>query len=147
MTINNYNNIGIAIIALIAVLDKSKELSISKICLIFPLLSHRELLQYLARKTTNIKSIEKLIIDRTSNFTNFNKRYYDSLPLTFNALQYLNDMDYINITIDNVSINKGFQYDKKMGKRANNIFKASENIALLLQEESAKLYLNLRVKL
>ena len=148
MTLNYYNNIGIGAVALGAVLNHSKELSITRSCLIFPLIAHKELLQHLCRKTTSIKSIEKLIVEKTSYFSNFNKRYYDSLVLTFNTLQYLNDTGYVQINEEQqVILVKPLEYDKKMGKRAGKIFDASKNIALLLQERTDKLYLNLRIEI
>jgi hypothetical protein len=147
MNLNYYNNLGIGVIALGAALNQSKELSISKVFLIFPLLSHQNLLQHLGRSTTKIRSIEKLIVEKTSCFSNFNKRYSDSLVLTFNSLQYLNDMGYLVIVKNNAVLSKPFEYNRKMGGRANKIFKASENIALLLKEKPEKLYLNLRVEL
>jgi hypothetical protein len=147
MNLSYYNNFSIGVVALGAVLSQSKELPISKLFLIFPLLSHKKLLQHLGSSTTRIGSIEKLIVDRTSCFSNFNKRYIDSLVLTINALQYLNDMGYVNVVNGSVTLAKPFEYDKKMGDRAYKIFNASENVALILKERSDKLYLNLRVEL
>ena len=147
MTPNLYNNIGMGIVALGAVLSQSKELPISKLFLIFPLLSHQKLLQHLARKTTVIKSIQNLIVEKTSFFANFNRRYNDSLVLTINAMQYLNDMEYVNIVDGKITLIQDFDYDEKMGKRANKIFNAAENISILLEERADKLYLNLRVEL
>lgn len=147
MNLSYYNNIGIGVVSLGAILNQSKELSISKIFLIFPFLSHQKLTQYLGRKTTNIKSSEKLIVEKSSFFSNFNKRYTDSLVTTVNALQYLNDMGYVKIYDEKVMLEKPFEYDKKMGSRAEKIFKASENIALILRENSDNLYLNLRVEI
>ena len=143
MNINYYNNFGVGVVAIGAVLNRSNALSISKVFLIFPLISHQKLLQYLARQTTSSKSIEKLISDQVSYFSNFNKRYIDSL----NSVQYLNDAGYIDISGGVVKLLKPFEYDSKMGKRANSIFKASENISKLLAETENKLYLNLRVEL
>ncbi|MCL1479669.1 DUF6521 family protein [Marinobacter sp. M3C] len=147
MNINYYNNFGIGVVAIGAVLSRSNALSISKVFLVFPLLSHQKLLQYLARQTTSVKSIEKLISDQVSYFSNFNKRYMDSLVMTMNSIQYLNDAGYIDISDGVVKLVKPFEYDSKMGKRANSIFKASDNIAKLLAETESKLYLNLRVEL
>jgi len=147
MNLSYYNNISIGIVSLGIVLNQSKELSISKIFLIFPLLSHQKLAQHLGRKTTKIKSSEKLIVEKTSFFSNFNKRYTDSLVVTINALQYLNDMGYVKIYDGKVILEKPFEYNKKMGNRANKIFNASGNIALILRENSNKLYLNLRVQI
>lgn len=71
----------------------------------------------------------------------------DSLVMTMNSIQYLNDAGYIDISDGVVKLVKPFEYDSKMGKRANSIFKASDNIAKLLAETESKLYLNLRVEL
>lgn len=147
MNMSYYNNFGMGIVALGAVLNQGKELSVSKLFLIFPLLSHQNLLQHLGRSTTKIRSIEKLIVEKTICFSNFNKRYMDSLVLTVNALQYLNDSGYVNVVKGNATLSKPFEYDKKMGARANKIFNASGNVALLLKEMPDKLYLNLRVEL
>lgn len=97
MNLSYYNNLSIGIVALGAVLTQSKELSLAKIFLIFPLLSHQKLLQHLGRSTTKIRTIEKLIVEKTTFFSNFNKRYVDSLVLTVNALQYLNDAGYVKV--------------------------------------------------
>ena len=147
MNLSYYNNFGMGVIALGAVLNQNEQLRLSKLFLIFPLLSHQKLLQHLGRRTTKIKSIEKLIVEKTNCFSNFNRRYRDSLVLTVNALQYLNDTGYVDVVNGSVTLAKPFEYNKKMGSRANKIFKASENIALLLKERSDKLYLNLRVEL
>ena len=144
---SHYNNIGIGVLALVAVLNHSRELSVSKLCLVFPLLSHQELLRHLSRKTTQIKSIEKLIVEKTTCFANFNKRYYDSLCLTLNAIQYLNDAGYVIVERNHVTLLNPLLYDRRMGKRAEKVFRASENVALLLQERSDKLYLNFRAEL
>lgn len=147
MNLSYYNNIGIGIVALGSVINQRKKLPISKLFLIFPLISHQKLLHHLGRNTTKIKSIEKLIVEKTSYFSNYNKRYKDSLALTVNALQYLNDAGYVDVMDGTVILAKPFEYHKKMGTRANKIFNASENISLLLKERTDKLYLNLRVEL
>jgi hypothetical protein len=147
MNINYYNNLGIGIISISAVLNRCKELPLSKLCLALPFFSHRETLLYLSRETTQIKSIEKLIADKTSYFSNFNKRYYDSLCLTFNAIQYLHEVGNIYIKANKIVLIKTLEYENQMGTRANRIFKASKNIAILLNENTSKLYLNLRVVL
>ena len=86
-------------------------------------------------------------MEETASFANFNKRYFDSLVLTVNALQYLTDTKYLYFDNGIVTLAKPFEYNKKMGSRANKIFKASANTARLLNERTDKLYLNLRVEL
>ena len=147
MNINIFNNFGVGAIAIVSVLNHSHSLSLAKLTLIFPLISHEELLSYLSNGKVNIKSLDKLLIDKTPHFSNFNKRYYDSLPTTFNSLQYLVDLGYITVSRDSVNLVKTLVYAKEMGGRANKIFKSSENIASILKEKSDKLYLNLRIEL
>ena len=117
MNINYYNNFGVGVVAIGSVLNKSRSMSISKIFLIFPLLSHQKLLQHFSRKTTQVKSIENLISDKISYFSNFSKRYMDSLVVTANSIQYLNDAGYVEISDGIVKLCKPFEYDTKMGKQ------------------------------
>ena len=105
------------------------------------------MLSYLSRKSTKINSFDKLVIEKTSFFSNFNKRYYDSLSITINALQYLNDQGYIEFKDNEVHMIKPMGYSKEMGTRTNKIFLASKNINVILDELVEKLYLNLRIEL
>ena len=147
MKINYYNNLGVGIISLGFVLNEAKSLPLSKLFLILPFVTHSELSTYLARPSTKIQSIEKLIVDKTDCFSNFNKRYYDTLTLTVEASEYLYDLDYIKIQNGSVTLLKDFEYDKNMGKRAEKIHKTSINIANILKDRADNLYLNLRIEL
>lgn len=143
----DYNNIGIGAIAIGSVLNNSNELSVTKMTLILPFITHTECLYYLARKNTQIRSIEKLIAEKMSYFSNFNARYYDSLCLSFSSIQYLTDMGYAYLKEGVLFKLKPIEYDKKMGTRAKKIFLASDNISVLLSENDINLFLNLRVEL
>ena len=147
MSLSLYNNFGIGVLAITAVLNECHSLPMSKITLIFPLINHQEMLNYLSRKSTNVKSLDKLIVEKTVFFSNFNKRYYDSLSTTINALQYLFDQGYIEFKNNEVCLIKPMEYSKKMGDRSNKIFLASKNISLIFNEMVEKLYLNLRIEL
>lgn len=147
MNLENYNNIGITSIAINSVLSLSKELSIPKALLIMPLFTSKDLTSHLSRKTTGIKSIEKLISEKTPLFSNFNKRYYDSLVNSINAIQLLIETNQISIIDGKLIANKSFQYMKSMGTRAEKINSASPNVSKLLNENTEKLYLNLRIEL
>lgn len=142
-----YNNFGIGVIALNSVLSHTENCSIAKSTLIYPLISHQELLNHLSRKSTKISSIEKLIISKPNCFSNFNKRYYDSLRHSFNALQYMSDLNIIHILNNKLAIKSKLEYDSSMGERAEKIFNASENISKLLSASDELLFLNLRVQL
>ena len=147
MNLENYNNIGITSIAINSILSLSKELSISKVLLIMPLFTSKDLTSHLSRKTTEIKSIEKLISEKTPLFSNFNKRYYDSLANSINAIQLLIETNQISLIDGNLIKGQSFQYAKSMGKRAGEINTASQNVSKLLNESTEKLYLNLRIEL
>ncbi|MCB0538755.1 MAG: hypothetical protein KDE33_14665 [Bacteroidetes bacterium] len=147
MKVEYYNNLGIGIISIGFVLNHIERVSVSKATLILPFISHNELLSYLGRKTTQIRSIEKLIVNRSPSFSNFNKRFFSSLVLTFNSLQYLNDMGYIRIENGDIIKLKNISYHNKMGKRAEKIEKASSNIANILHESTINLFLNLRIEI
>jgi hypothetical protein len=147
MNLENYNNIGITSIAINSVLSLSEELPLSKVLLIMPFFTSKALTSHLSRKTTEIKSIEKLISEKTPLFSNFNKRYYDSLTNSLNAIQLMIETKQISITNGKLKNNQSFQYDKAMGKRAGKINTASQNVSKLLKENTEKLYLNLRIEL
>jgi hypothetical protein len=143
----DYNNIGIGAIAIGSVLNNSNELSVAKMTLILPFITHTECLYYLARASTHVKSIEKLIAEKTSYFSNFNARYYDSLCLSFSSIQYLTDMGYAHLKEGVLFKIRPIEYDKKMGIRANKIFLAANNVSAILSENDINLFLNLRVEL
>lgn len=143
----DYNNIGIGTIAIGSVLNNCNRLSVAKMTLILPFIMHTECLYYLARASTHVKSIEKLIAERTSYFANFNARYYDSLCLSFSSIQYLTDMGYAKLKDGELIKLKDLDYDRKMGTRANKIFQAANNVSTILSENHINLFLNLRVDL
>lgn len=143
----DYNNIGVGALAIGSVLSISTELSLAKTTLILPFITHTESLDYLARATTLVKSIEKLIAERTSYFSNYNARYFDSLCLSFSSIQYLTEMGYAQLKGDILLNIKPLEYDTKMGNRAKKIFQAANNISAILSENDKILYLNLRVQL
>jgi hypothetical protein len=143
----DFNNIGIGALAIGSVLSINTELSLAKTTLILPFITHTECLYYLARATTLANSIEKLIAERTSYFSNFNARYYDSLCLSFSSIQYLTEMGYAQHQGDLLLKIKSLEYNTKMGTRAKKIFQAANNVSALLSENDKKLYLNLRVEL
>lgn len=142
-----YNNIGIEAVTIMLVVQQTSSIPISKVFLILPIVTHRELLNYLSKKNARIQGMEKLIIDKTSCFSNFNKRFYDNLCSTINAIQFLNEIGVIKIDDGIMSVKSIIPYDISMGKRAEKVNKASSNIAKVLSDSVEKLYLNLRIEL
>lgn len=141
----SYQKLGVCSIAILSVLNHFKSLPISKIVLIMPFVTNKALLRYLSHGSSNVQSIEKLIIEKAFWFSNFNLRFYDSLTSTLNTIQFLNDLGFIFLEGQDLHIKEQIEYEKEMGNKAFQIFKASKNIANLLDEPLDVLYLNLRV--
>lgn len=148
MNLNQYNNVGIVAIEIASVLQQSeRNLTLSKALLISPIFSNKQLSLHLARKTTTVSSIERLMTEKTSLFSNFNGRFYDSLANSINAIQLLVDLKIISINQEEIELIQPLEYDSKMGKRVAKIYLASQNVASLLKNEASNLYLNLRIVL
>lgn len=141
-----YNNIGIGSVALATVMNEIKSLSISKALLVLPLIIHQPTLQLLANKRTSIKGSAALASNYPRLLTNFNQRYYSTLPLTLNSIQLLISLNYVEFN-NNLELKNLIYVDKEFGDRSIKISKAAPKIAELLQESEEELYLNFRVKL
>ena len=144
---DTYNNLGIGIVSIGFVINIMKSISLDKVFLIIPFFTHQELLTYLGKSNSDIKSIEQIISNKIGCFSNFNNRYFDTLVLSMNAIQYLIDMEYVELINGNLVLKKAMVFDNKMGARAEKIYKASNNVAKLLNDNSSNLYLNLRVEI
>ena len=142
-----YNNVGVCALAIMFILKHAPKLSISKVLLIMPFITHRQLLAYLSNGNSKIIGLEKLIIDKVPYFSNFNRRYYDSLCLTINSIQFLVEIGVVRLEKNMIVFDSDINYEPEMGKRMKKIEKASSNIALLLSENEIKSYLNLRIEL
>jgi hypothetical protein len=112
-----------------------------------PIISHKDLLLYLARKTTNIQSLEQILVTHQRCFANFNARFYDSLPASINAIQFLAEIGVVEVVDGEIMNIENLDYAPSMGKRAQKIYIASENIAEIIKSDTANIYTNLRINL
>ena len=142
-----YNNLGIASLSIAFIVSRAGSISLSKALLILPIITHKELLAYLSNSKTQIHGMERLIIEKIHCFSNFNKRYYDNLITSINAIQLLNEIELIQTRDHNLSAKSILNYEDLMGGRAKKIHKAANNIITILNDSAEKLYLNLRVEL
>jgi len=142
-----HNNIALISLSMSFVINHMHSVSTTKALLIAPIVSSSELLSYLARKTTKTHSVEQLIAKKTRCVSNFSSRYYDNLTTSINAIQLLADLERINFSDGIIKLVDQVDYHPSMGKRVYNIFKASSNIAQLLEAPKEVLYVNLRVQL
>lgn len=147
MTPGLFNNIGTSVLAIsFTAQEFGAPIPIAKALLATPLVTHKTLLNYLARKNAAVLSIEQLIVSRTECFANFNSRYYAGLCDSVNAIQFLVDVELAELK-DNALWVSNLQYDSTMGKRAQKIWKAASRIAVLLQAPASQLYSSLRIRL
>ncbi len=146
-----YNNIGIHALAILLVLQHVKTLSVSKALLIPPIVTHNEMLKYLSNGNVKVQGVEKLIIEKTGFFTNFNSRFYDQICGAINAIQFLHEVDAISVSKGELIVNSGSNplliNGNEAGGRAYKILKAVPNVAKILEASSENLYLNFRVEL
>jgi len=142
-----YNNFGICSLGIAFTLRHLNTLSLSKSLLIMPIISHKDLLLYLARKTTNIQSLEQILVTHQRCFANFNARFYDSLPASINAIQFLAEIGVVEVVDGEIMNIENLDYAPSMGKRAQKIYIASENIAEIIKSDTANIYTNLRINL
>lgn len=147
MSTHAYNNIGISALSIAFTLENLNTITISKALLIMPIISQKELVNYLGNTNSNVKSIEKLVVDKIRYFTNFNNNFYANLELSLNSIQLLHDLEVITIKNSNIHLISPIYYEKSMGIRAGKIRKAAKNIALLMEQNVERLYLNLRIEL
>ncbi len=146
MRTETLNNVAFASLAMSAVVEKSQKLELTKALLIIPFLAHKELLSYLANGKTQIRSLDKLIIDKLHCFSNFNKRYYDNLSTSMNAIQFLSETDMVSIENSYMISREKVGHLDAMGSRLKRASKASDNISKILSEDASNLYLNLRIE-
>ncbi|MGO4731154.1 three component ABC system middle component [Paenibacillus sp. 2KB_22] len=142
-----FNNEAFGIVAIASVLKHSKKLSYSKALLILPLMAHKETLILLKRENSNVRSIEQLIAKKENLLTNFNERYLSLLPISINSIVLLNEIRVLENDAGIIEyVNDSFDFNNRgLGKRAQDVIKASKKISSMLEMSVENLYLQLRV--
>lgn len=146
MNHNSFHNLAICSTSLLIVLNKVTDLELSKALLIYPLIMHTDTLNFLSKKNTKPRKINSLLFNNPSLFINFNDRFYDTITLTLNSIQYLLVTEQITLN-KKLAINRSITIEKDLGKKAVLIEKASDKIVYLLDQPIEEIYLNLRIKL
>ncbi len=145
-----YNNEVLTGIAILSVLYQVRELEISKALLIQPILSYSGVLNFVKKKNAKIRSIEELIVKKSLHFTNFNKRYFESIGLSMNSILLMKQFGFLDIQADKLICGKT-KFDlcnENLGDRAIDIIKGACNISNAIDKgEVSNLYLSLRIEL
>lgn len=130
-----------------------KSIEISKILLVLPFVLHEPTVRQLKNKSQK-RSLEEFIIKNINCVMNFNSRFEDYLPLTVNSLTILKEAGLVTIGRFYVSFNDADEQSenalmsKRLGTRAQDIFKANEFLSELMKIEKVNsFYLKLRVAL
>lgn len=135
---------------ILSILETVKNIEIAKVLLISPIYGYKGIIEFLKSQNTQVRSIEELIEKKRGAFLNFNKRYYEDLVLSMNAIMLFKELKLINIDGERiVRTETPFEFnDASLGTKAGEIIEASKKLALILNEEEASdLYLSLRVEL
>lgn len=143
----NQINLANCVFAIHAVLAQSRTMSIDKALLIYPLVYQKPMLSKLANKNNSTLSLEKIIIGNPEWFSNFDNIFYNNLALSINAIQYMHEMEHVEIEDGIVMLKKEINYDKQMGAEVKKYYSSSTCISNLLNKPSDYLYLNLRITL
>lgn len=144
-----YNNEGIALVAVMSILFKMKELEYSKVFLILPFLLNDNITAFAKNKNSTIIGIQDLISRRITSFSNFNKSYKNFYPLTFNTISLAEELNLIKIDSGSiVYLENDFDLSSEsLGTRAANIVLASSKIQTILNIDDLQLYSSLKIRL
>lgn len=144
-----YHNEAIAIIAIMTVLNKLKNIDLLKSLLILPFLFHKATLYYISKNSIDV-NFEHLLKNKISLLSNFSDRFYSFLPITINSIIIAKDLGYLNITNNNIIISENFDstlLNKDIGVRAKLIIDSTDNLIKILNEETSKIYYYTNIKI
>lgn len=143
---SGYNNAGICVTAMLAVLARAERLSVAKALLVMPLVMHDATVRYLGNGSVAFREVASLVAHRPDLFSNFNSRFEESVAISVNAIQWIVAAGYASFDGTLVLL-QPLKIDASFGKRVQRIAKASGHIAAVLAAPVDELYLNFRVQL
>ncbi|BDU42408.1 hypothetical protein TUMSATVNIG3_12060 [Vibrio nigripulchritudo] len=121
-----YKNFPSCVLAIYSVLRETEVMTMTQATIVYALVSDKKLLSYLSKKGRIVRNVEQLVIDNPDSISNFSSKYISYIPVVFNAIQYLNDMDYIDLKEENLVLKKKKEIPKpsEIGKSADKYFKS-----------------------
>lgn len=143
-----YNNEIVGIKAISTYLNKKNELEFEKYILLYPLLLNDSLINNLKNKKRTYKSLDEIAIKEINNLYNFSEKFYDSLDINFNIMQFLIDLGWIELNRGKVRyINRDNNIEFSSDKRIKSIISALPRLNLIFNENIDKIYYELRVRI
>lgn len=115
-----YNNEAIASCTFLSLLNETKSIEISRLCLILPFLLDNRVVNYLL--SNNEIALDLLMKQKPHFFVSFNKRYLSLLPVSINAVKMLYDGSQISIKSNLIQFKSDFDnIGNNLGERFNKI--------------------------
>jgi len=145
-----YNNEAIASTTFLSILQRVKNLDVSRACLILPFLFEDSMVRALRKlDVTQAYSLEQFMTENPRLFVSFNKRYLSLLPVMINSLMILENTGQIKIGkyIKSTST-LNIDSNESLGERFLLIEDAIPNLLFLLEQKTTiQLYKTLNVQL
>lgn len=143
-----YNNEIVGIKAISTYLSKKNELDFEKYILLYPLLLNDSLINNLKNKKRTYKSLDEIAIKEINNLYNFSEKFYDTLNINFNVMQFLIDLGWIELNQGKIKYIKRYNNTEfSNDKRIKNIISALPRLNLIFNENIDKIYYELRVRI
>mgnify|MGYP007069857858 CR=1 FL=1 len=145
------NNVSLAIGIIHSVLKAGRTITMAELALLLPFLLDDRIVSILLDSDRHF-TMNSLITMNNIALANFNDRYFSLLPLVYQSMSILLDVDAISVSDGVIRQKKMEPFDamvEESGSRElSNICKASERLfALVARENTYELYRTLRVEL
>ncbi len=145
------NNVALAIGVIHTALASGKPLSMAELSLLLPFLFDDKIVEMLNDKNRYV-TIPSLITMNKIALANFNDRYLSLLPLVYQSLSILLDVDAVSISDGEISAKNIHLFDDMVEKSdsqpLNNICKASERLfGMIDRKQLSGLYKTLKIEL
>jgi len=145
------NNVSLAIGVIHAVLRTGRTVSMAELALLLPFLLDDKIVSILLDNNRHF-TMNSLITMNNIALANFNDRYLSLLPLVYQSISILLDIDAISVSVGVISQKNMEPFDAMVEESGSlelsNICKASERLfALSARENTYDLYRTLRVEL
>lgn len=102
---------------------------------------------YLKRKTTNILSVQEMVTANNDHFIGFNEKFTDSLIVSTNAIAMGLELNLFNLERSELIELAPASFNiEGLGRKVDDIIRASENVAKMLSESPVSLYALLRIQ-
>lgn len=146
-----YNNEALACVAIGYFLKRHNMISIAKLLFVLPFVLHEPTVKKLRNRSYK-RSLEEFILKNSDCLINFNRRFYDFMPLTINAITILKEMKVLNIKGSKIYYNHHSSFSPenyyKIGKRADDLFVAVDVLNGIMDGQDVNsFYLKLKIEI